>query len=154
MINPNTVARAYTESVPRRVAQQSAGRGVFVAVPKDELTKDARRRRLLESLDRFLTKPYTWGFLRKKCLGWYLRGRGNFNGIGEGGLEIARKEPLLTHVIVTERLTKFYGPRCVVNGEPARAGWKCLRLSGENAPGKSTTIKMLLGVVQPELRAD
>ena len=38
------------------------GRGVFVAVPKDELTKDARRRRLLESLDRFLTEAVHLGF--------------------------------------------------------------------------------------------
>jgi GntR family transcriptional regulator len=38
------------------------GRGVFVAEPKDELTRDARQRRLLESLDRFLTEAVHLGF--------------------------------------------------------------------------------------------
>ena len=35
---------------------------MFVAEPKDELTRDARRRRLLESLDRFLTEAVHLGF--------------------------------------------------------------------------------------------
>ncbi len=56
----------------------------------------------------------------------------------------------MTHAILTERLTKYYGARCVVN---------CLNLRvpvgtvygflGRNGAGKSTTIKMLLGMVQP-----
>jgi ABC-2 type transport system ATP-binding protein len=56
----------------------------------------------------------------------------------------------MTHAIVTERLTKYYGSRCVVN---------CLDLHvpvgtvygflGRNGAGKSTTIKMLLGMAQP-----
>ena len=35
---------------------------VFVAEPKDELTKDARKRRLLESLDKLLTEAVHLGF--------------------------------------------------------------------------------------------
>jgi len=56
----------------------------------------------------------------------------------------------MTHAILTERLTKYYGAHCVVN---------CLNLSvptgtvygflGRNGAGKSTTIKMLLGMAQP-----
>ncbi len=56
----------------------------------------------------------------------------------------------MTHAIFTERLTKYYDARCVVN---------CLNLRipagtvygflGRNGAGKSTTIKMLLGMVQP-----
>src|SRR5215472_10952870 len=54
VVNPNTVARAYTELEREGLLNNRPGRGVFVAEPKDELTKDARRQRLLESLDRFL----------------------------------------------------------------------------------------------------
>jgi ABC-2 type transport system ATP-binding protein len=56
----------------------------------------------------------------------------------------------MTYAIVTERLTKYFGSRCVVN---------CLNLCvpggtvygflGRNGAGKSTTIKMLLGMAQP-----
>ncbi len=56
----------------------------------------------------------------------------------------------MTHAIVTERLTKYYDSRRVVDG-------LCLRVPtggvygflGRNGAGKSTTIKMLLGMVQP-----
>jgi ABC-2 type transport system ATP-binding protein len=71
--------------------------------------------------------------------------------LGEGGLEVSRKQGAsMTHAIVTERLTKYYGERCVVN---------CLNLRiptgtvygflGRNGAGKSTTIKMLMGMAQP-----
>jgi GntR family transcriptional regulator len=62
VINPNTVARAYTELEREGLLNNRPGRGVFVAEPKDELTRDARRRRLLESLDRFLTEAVHLGF--------------------------------------------------------------------------------------------
>ncbi len=57
----------------------------------------------------------------------------------------------MAHAIVTERLTKHYGPRRVVNGlslrVPAGAVYGFL---GRNGAGKSTTIKMLLGMAQPD----
>lgn len=62
VINPNTVARAYTELEREGLLSNRPGRGVFVAEPKGELTKDARRRRLLESLDRLLTEAVHLGF--------------------------------------------------------------------------------------------
>ncbi len=56
----------------------------------------------------------------------------------------------MTHAIVTERLTKYYGARCVVNclnlRVPAGTVYGFL---GRNGAGKSTTIKMLLGMAQP-----
>jgi len=56
----------------------------------------------------------------------------------------------MTHAIVTERLTKYYGPRCVVNTlnlhVPTGTVYGFL---GRNGAGKSTTIKMLLGMAQP-----
>ena len=62
VINPNTVARAYTELEHEGLLNNRPGRGVFVARPRDDLTKDARRRRLVESLDRFLTEAVNLGF--------------------------------------------------------------------------------------------
>ena len=62
VINPNTVARAYTELEREGLLSNRPGRGVFVAEPRDELTEEARRRRLLESLDRLLTEAVHLGF--------------------------------------------------------------------------------------------
>ncbi len=62
VVNPNTIARAYTELEREGLLTNRPGRGVFVAEPKDELTAGARRRRLLESLDRFLTEAVHLGF--------------------------------------------------------------------------------------------
>ena len=150
VINPNTVARAYTELEREGLLNNRPGRGVFVAEPKDELTRDARRRRLLESLDKFLTEAVHLGFSGKRCRGSYPRDRDSFNGIRRSRARDERKGVSMTHAIVTERLTKYYGPRCVVN---------CLNLRvpmgtvygflGRNGAGKSTTIKMLLGMAQP-----
>jgi ABC-2 type transport system ATP-binding protein len=56
----------------------------------------------------------------------------------------------MTHAIVTERLTKYYGPRCAVNGLDLRVPVGTVYgFLGRNGAGKSTTIKMLLGMVQP-----
>jgi GntR family transcriptional regulator len=62
VVNPNTIARAYTELEREGLLTNRPGRGVFVAEPKDERTGDARRRRLIESLDRFLTEAVHLGF--------------------------------------------------------------------------------------------
>ncbi len=56
----------------------------------------------------------------------------------------------MTLAIETERLTKYYGPRCVVNSLnlkiPAGTIYGFL---GRNGAGKSTTIKMLMGMTRP-----
>ncbi len=53
--------------------------------------------------------------------------------------------------IRTHRLTKHYGDRCVVNrlNLQVQQG-QVYGLLGRNGSGKSTTIKMLMGVVQPD----
>lgn len=63
----------------------------------------------------------------------------------------------MTHVaatdnaIVTERLTKYYGGRRVVDGLDLRVPRGCVYgFLGRNGAGKSTTIKMLLGLVHPD----
>jgi GntR family transcriptional regulator len=62
VINPNTVARAYTELEREGLVHNRPGRGVFVASSKTELKKDARRQRLVEILDKLLTEAVHLGF--------------------------------------------------------------------------------------------
>ena len=62
VVNPNTVARAYSELEREGILNTRQGLGVFVAAPKMELTKKARKERLLEILDRLLTEAVCLGF--------------------------------------------------------------------------------------------
>src|SRR3982751_6921910 len=56
-----------------------------------------------------------------------------------------------TNVIVTERLTKHYGGRRVVDSLDLRVPQGSVYgLLGRNGAGKSTAIKMLMGMVQPD----
>ncbi len=53
--------------------------------------------------------------------------------------------------IVTDRLTKWYGSKCVVNSLSLRVPEGCVYgFLGRNGAGKSTTIKMLTGMVHPD----
>jgi GntR family transcriptional regulator len=62
VLNPNTIARVYTELEREGILCTRQGQGVFVAKPRMELTKKARRDRLLSTLDRFLTEAVHLGF--------------------------------------------------------------------------------------------
>lgn len=56
----------------------------------------------------------------------------------------------MADAIVTHRLTKYYGPDCVIHSLNLRVPHGSVYgLLGRNAAGKSTAIKMLLGMVQP-----
>jgi len=68
VVNPNTVARAFTELEREGVLNARAGLGVFVAEPKGELTKKARKKRLHEVLDRFLVEAVHLGFSSSEVL--------------------------------------------------------------------------------------
>ena len=68
VVNPNTVARAFTELEREGVLNPRAGLGVFIAEPKDELTKKARRQRLEEVLDPFLVEAVHLGFSSEEVL--------------------------------------------------------------------------------------
>jgi GntR family transcriptional regulator len=62
VVNPNTVARVYTELEREGLLYTQQGRGVFVARPKAELTLKIRQARLDELLDQFLTAAVHLGF--------------------------------------------------------------------------------------------
>ena len=62
VVNPNTVARAYTELEREGLLVSRPGRGVFVAAPRHDLTRAARDRRLTEPLDRWLTEAVHLGY--------------------------------------------------------------------------------------------
>jgi GntR family transcriptional regulator len=61
-VNPNTVARAYTELEREGLLVSRPGLGIFVARQKTELTKAARDRRLSDLLDRCLTEAVHLGY--------------------------------------------------------------------------------------------
>ena len=62
VINPNTVARVYTELESEGLLVMRQGLGVFVAPPGTGLTKKTRRDRLLVLLDGFFTEAVLLGF--------------------------------------------------------------------------------------------
>ncbi|HEX4130930.1 MAG TPA: GntR family transcriptional regulator [Pirellulales bacterium] len=62
LVNPNTVAKAYQELDRQGLLVSRPGLGIFVAEPRTDLTKAARKERLLEPLDRWLTLAVHLGF--------------------------------------------------------------------------------------------
>ncbi len=61
VVNPNTIARVYTELEREGVLNTRPGLGVFVAEPQHDITKKARRQRFGELLDEFLTEAVHLG---------------------------------------------------------------------------------------------
>src|SRR5438876_1469916 len=68
VVNPNTVARAYTELEREGLLVSRPGRGIYVASPRNDLTRTARKRRLTEQLDRWLTEAVHLGFSAEQVL--------------------------------------------------------------------------------------
>jgi GntR family transcriptional regulator len=68
VVNPNTVARVYTELEREGVLNTRAGMGVFAAQPGSELSKKVRKERLQEAVDRFLTEAVHLGFSADEVL--------------------------------------------------------------------------------------
>ena len=62
VVNPNTIARVYTELERDGVLNTRPGLGVFVAEPQADLSAAARRQRLAEIIDGFLTDAVHLGF--------------------------------------------------------------------------------------------
>ncbi len=62
VINPNTVAKVYTELERDGVLVTRHGLGVFVAQPGSDLSRKVRRERLTALLDVFFTEAVLLGF--------------------------------------------------------------------------------------------
>jgi GntR family transcriptional regulator len=69
VINPNTVARVYTELEREGVLHTRQGLGVFVAQPGSELTRRARKDRLTSLIDELLTAAVHLGFSSEEVQG-------------------------------------------------------------------------------------
>ena len=68
VVNPNTVARAYSELERDGILNTRQGLGVFIAPQKVELTRKVRKDRLIDLLDRFLTEAVCLGFSADEVL--------------------------------------------------------------------------------------
>ena len=68
VINPNTIARVYTELEREGVLNTRPGLGVFVAQPRNDLTKRARRDRLTALVDELLTEAVHLGFAAEEVV--------------------------------------------------------------------------------------
>lgn len=53
-VNPNTVAKAYSELTAEGWLDSRAGLGVFVAIPRQRLSDEERSRRLDDAVQRFV----------------------------------------------------------------------------------------------------
>jgi GntR family transcriptional regulator len=68
VVNPNTIARVYTDLEREGIVRTRPGLGVFVAPRGNELSRKARRQRLQDALDRFLTEAVHLGFTADEVL--------------------------------------------------------------------------------------
>jgi GntR family transcriptional regulator len=68
VVNPNTVARAYTELEREGLVVSRPGRGIYVAQPRVELTRAARDRKLIEQIDRLLTEAVHLGYSAEEVM--------------------------------------------------------------------------------------
>ena len=68
VINPNTVSRAYNELEHDGLLVSRPGLGIYVAQPRNDLTRAARDRRLTEQLDLWLTEAVHLGFSAEQVL--------------------------------------------------------------------------------------
>jgi len=62
VVNPNTIARAYSELEREGLVVSRQGLGVFAALAQPELTKAARERRLRGIVDQLLIEAVHLGF--------------------------------------------------------------------------------------------
>lgn len=68
VVNPNTVARAYTELEREGLVVSRPGRGIYVAQPRVELTRAARDRKLTDQIDRLLTEAVHLGYSAEEVM--------------------------------------------------------------------------------------
>ena len=84
VVNPNTIARVYTELEREGLLNTRPGLGVFVAEPKAELTKKVRKGRLQKLLDGFLTEAVHLSFSAAEVVAMVSEGVRQFRWQSEG----------------------------------------------------------------------
>ncbi len=68
VVNPNTIIRALSELEREGLLVSRHGLGYFVAGGRIDTTKSARKRKLLEALDAWLTEAVNHGFSSEETL--------------------------------------------------------------------------------------
>jgi len=84
VVNPNTIARAYTELERAGTLLTQQGRGAFVAEPRTDLTKKVRRKQLAEQLDLLLVEAVHLGFTSDELLAMVQSRIEQFSFVTEG----------------------------------------------------------------------
>jgi GntR family transcriptional regulator len=84
VVNPNTVARVYTELEREGIVHTRPGLGAFVAQPRAELTRKVCQERLQELLDHFLTEAVHLGFSAAEVIESVTQRAGQFHWRPEG----------------------------------------------------------------------
>jgi GntR family transcriptional regulator len=67
-INPNTVAKAYTELLREGFIKTEQGVGTFVGNPKQTLTSKDREMKLKEIVTAFLDETFKYGFTKDEII--------------------------------------------------------------------------------------
>jgi len=83
VVNPNTVARAYTELERDGTLYTRPGLGVFVSQNRPALSKAQRRERLLKAIDQFLVDAVRLGCTRAESLEFVQERTGQFEWVGK-----------------------------------------------------------------------
>lgn len=68
VVNPNTIARVYTELEREGILNTRPGLGVFVADPRYDLTRKARKEKLMEQLNTFLSGAVHLGLTQEEVV--------------------------------------------------------------------------------------
>ncbi len=68
VVNPNTVARVYSDLEREGILNTRPGLGVFVAQPGNDLSRKVRKERLNDAANRFLTEAVHLGFSEDEVL--------------------------------------------------------------------------------------
>jgi DNA-binding transcriptional regulator YhcF (GntR family) len=85
VINPNTVARAYSELVREGILESRAGRGMFVCTQRRQIYSGAERaRRMDQALSTFLAEALMLGFGPKEIVDLVERKTRGLNPSGRG----------------------------------------------------------------------
>ena len=89
VVNPNTIAKAYTELERENVVYTRPGMGVFVAAPRQSPPKRVRRERLLASVDQLLVNAVGLGFAPEEVIELITERAGQYqwNVAGEGAAD-------------------------------------------------------------------